>query len=79
MSRQVQATLGGKMRVTILEKKRREHAWTKAELARRAKMQGSTIGWIEEGRFKPYDSQLKKLAEQLEVADPHKLLDISEA
>ncbi|MEG2369336.1 MAG: helix-turn-helix transcriptional regulator [Raoultibacter sp.] len=67
------------MRVTILEKKRREHAWTKAELARRAKMQGSTIGWIEEGRFKPYDSQLKKLAEQLEVADPHKLLDISEA
>lgn len=71
------------MKITQMERLRREadggRGITKAELARRAKMQGSVIGWIEEGRFKPYDSQLAKLAEALGADEPGKLLELVEA
>lgn len=67
------------MQMTVLEQKRRANKWSRAELARKAKMQGSMIGWIEEGRFKPYDSQLAKLAAALDVDEPKKLIDMVEA
>lgn len=38
---------------------------SKAALARRAGMDPGMIGWIEQGRFAPYPSQLAKLAEAL--------------
>lgn len=66
------------MQMTVLEQKRRAAKWPRAELARRAKMQGSMVGWIEEGRFKPYDSQLAKLADVLGVDEPKKLLEMVE-
>ena len=44
---------------------------TKAELARRAKMDPGMIGWIERGRFIPYPSQLEKIAAALDYkGDP---------
>lgn len=49
---------------------------TKSELARRANMQASVIGWIESGRFIPYESQLNKIAAALGwEGDPHELLE----
>lgn len=44
---------------------RKAKGWSKAELARRSVMQPGTIGWIEEGRFIPYDGQLSKIADAL--------------
>lgn len=38
-------------------------------------MQANTVGWVEEGRFIPYDSQLKKLAEALGAEEPKSLLE----
>lgn len=62
--------------ITKLEALRFKHGLTKAELARRAKMQEGVIGWIESGRFKPYDSQLTKIAKALDWAgDPRELLE----
>ena len=46
---------------------RTERGWTKAELARRARMSAADIGKIESGRAIPYDSQLIKLARALGV------------
>ena len=61
---------------TVLEQVRRERGMTKAELARRAEMQQSVIGWIETGRFKPYESQLEKLAAALDWdGEPHRLME----
>ena len=67
------------MKVTLLEMKRREKQLSKSGLARSANMQAGIIGWIEEGRFKPYDSQLIKLADALDVEDPDSLLTMVEA
>lgn len=62
--------------ITRLEKLRFMQGLTKAELARRARMQEGVIGWIESGRFKPYDSQLIKIAKALEWAgNPQELLE----
>ena len=41
--------------------------WSRAELARRANLNPTTIGLIENGRFKPYASQVLKLAKALGV------------
>ena len=41
--------------------------WTQAELARRAGLHPSTVCQIEKGRFRPYPSQLTKLARALQV------------
>ena len=45
---------------------RKERGLTKAELARRARLDAGIIAWIESGRFIPYYSQLEKLAKALE-------------
>jgi transcriptional regulator with XRE-family HTH domain len=41
---------------------REQHGWSKAELARRARLHPSTVGAIETGRQLPYPAQLRKLA-----------------
>lgn len=51
---------------------------SKAELGRRTGMQPGMIGWIEEGRFIPYDAQLEKLACALGVEDPEELVEQTE-
>jgi transcriptional regulator with XRE-family HTH domain len=61
------------LRVT---KERKRQKWTQAELARRAWINASTLSLIESGHYKPYDSQLIKLANALGFTDdPHRLLD----
>jgi len=42
--------------------------WSRAELARRARMAAGDVGKIEVGRLMPYDSQLRKLARALGLA-----------
>ena len=49
----------------VLEQKRIEAGLTKSGLARKAEMQAGLIGWIESGRFVPYDAQLEKIAKAL--------------
>ena len=51
--------------------------WSRAELARRAGINASTVGLIESGRLHPYVSQLMKLANALGVsqAEAHLLLE----
>lgn len=51
-----------------LTREREARGWTRAELARRARMQAGDVGRIESGRLVPYDSQLRKLARALGVA-----------
>jgi ribosome-binding protein aMBF1 (putative translation factor) len=53
----------------LIEAQRSAKGWRKSDLARAAKIQAGVIGWIEEGRFKPYESQLQKIAEALEWDD----------
>ena len=48
---------------------RMTNGWSKAELARRARVHPSQVGLIESGRFVPYTSQLTKIAKALGV-DP---------
>jgi transcriptional regulator with XRE-family HTH domain len=50
---------------TRLQVAREARGWTKAELARRARMNQVTVGQIEAGRLVPYASQIKKLARAL--------------
>lgn len=60
----------------VLAVLREERGWSRAELARRAKMNASTISLIEGKRFRPYDSQLARLTGALEYAgDPAELLE----
>lgn len=60
----------------IIERVRIEKGWTKAALARKAELQPNVIGWIETGRFIPYESQLKKIAFALDwQGDPNVLLE----
>lgn len=64
------------MKITALEKMRRERGWSKSELGRRACIQSGLVGWIEDRRFVPYDVQLERLAKALGFEDePVKLLD----
>jgi len=51
----------------LLQHKRELNRWTRAELARRARMNASTIGLIEAGRLSPYPVQLRKLARVLRL------------
>ena len=62
-----------------LEVERTVQGLSKAELARRARVQPNVITWAEAGRYKPYPSQLRKLAGVLGVGDPDTLLDEAEA
>jgi transcriptional regulator with XRE-family HTH domain len=45
-----------------LKTERLRRGWSQAELARQAQMNANTISLIESDRFRPYDSQLRKLA-----------------
>lgn len=59
-----------------LRRLREQNAWSRAELARRAQMSNGTVGQIEAGRFIPYESQLRKLADALGWdGDPAALLE----
>ena len=62
-----------------ISEERKRLGWSRAELARRAGMNGGTIGLIESGRFKPYPGQLRKLAFALGLPEEeaHSLLDDS--
>lgn len=63
-------------RITQMEKIRTNQGLSKSELARRSCVQQGLIGWIESGRFKPYDSQLEKIADALGwEKDPRELLE----
>ena len=62
------------LKPVALKRIRAERAMTRAELARKSRMQAGTITWIEEGRFIPYESQLEKLAAALGVSNPESLL-----
>ena len=60
----------------LLTKEREAKGMNKSDLARKSKVQASVIGWIESGRFTPYESQLQKIADALGWdKDPMKLLD----
>ena len=52
-----------------LKEKRQRRGWTQAELARRADLNAGTVSLIESRRFRPYESQLAKLARALGVAE----------
>ena len=56
---------------------RSRHGWSRAELARRAGLNASTVGLIESGRLQPYSSQLYKLANALGISksQAHRLLE----
>lgn len=49
----------------LLTHKRLDKRWSKNELARKARMSAGDVGKIENGRIKPYDSQLRKIAKAL--------------
>ena len=48
-----------------LKEHRERRGWSRAELARRARLNATTVGWIESGRFRPYRVQRQKLAKAL--------------
>jgi len=52
------------LKLTSLRVARR---WSRAELARRARMAAGDVGKIEAERLQPYDSQLRKLARALGI------------
>ena len=66
----------------VLTSERNRHGWSRAELARRAQMNATTVGQIEAGRLVPYLIQLKKLADALGIPEseaPTLLCEESEA
>jgi transcriptional regulator with XRE-family HTH domain len=50
-----------------LTRERRARGWSQAELARRAKLDQSTLSKIESGWLRPYPRQLRRLARALGV------------
>lgn len=60
----------------LLTEEREARGWSRAELARRALMNGTTIGQIEAGRIIPYAGQLSKIVGALGFeGDPAALLE----
>lgn len=49
----------------LLTKEREARGWSRAELARRARMGAPDVGKIEAGRVRPYEAQLRKLGKAL--------------
>jgi ribosome-binding protein aMBF1 (putative translation factor) len=49
----------------ILERERRSRGWSRSELGRRARLDGSLLAKIEGGRIKPYEGQLRRIAAAL--------------
>jgi len=64
-------------RALRLTQEREARGFSRAELARRAKMSASDISLIESRRFVPYTRQLRKIARALgwRFADAHRLLE----
>ena len=60
---------------------RQARGWSKAELARRARLAEGHVGKIESGRLVPYEAQLRRLARVLDVpvAEAAALLDGDES
>jgi transcriptional regulator with XRE-family HTH domain len=59
-----------------LTKEREARRWSRAELARRAKINAATIGQIEGRRLRPYDVQLDKIAAALDFeGEPSALIE----
>jgi ribosome-binding protein aMBF1 (putative translation factor) len=52
-----------------LKSEREARGWSRAELARRARVNPSTVGLIEAGRFVPYRGQVAKLARALGLSE----------
>ena len=48
-----------------LKEHREARGWSRAELARQARLNATTVSWIESGRFRPYRVQRQKLARAL--------------
>jgi transcriptional regulator with XRE-family HTH domain len=53
----------------FLTSERTRRGWSRAELARRAGLNATTISLIESRRFRPYPGQLRKLAAALAVPE----------
>lgn len=53
--------------VIRLQELREQRSWSRAELARRSELNPATVGGIENGRLRPYQVQLEKLAAALDV------------
>jgi len=56
-----------------LTAERTRRGWSKAELARRARLDQGMISKIEAGRVRPYDVELVRLAKALGVPAAHLL------
>ena len=52
---------------TKIQETREANGWSRAELARRSKMNAATISLIESGRLRPYPGQVEKLAKALKL------------
>ena len=48
-----------------IQELRKALGWSQAELARRASLNATTVGLFENGRLRPYQSQVEKLAKAL--------------
>ncbi len=46
---------------------REQRGWSKAKLARRARLDQATVSRIESGRLRPYRRELERLARALDV------------
>ncbi len=53
--------------MTEIKRVREARGWSRAELARRANLNATTVSLIENGRLLPYPLQLEKLARALGV------------
>ena len=60
--------LGLENAMQVMRILREERGWSRAELARRAEMNATTVGQIEAGRLTAYPVQIQKLATALGVA-----------
>lgn len=53
--------------MSLIEARRVQRGWTRAELARRTRMDASDIGRIERGQMRPYPGQARKIAAALGI------------
>ena len=56
--------------MNAVKRHRETKGWSQAELARRADLNATTVSLIETGRFRPYDGQVRKLADALDLVEP---------
>jgi transcriptional regulator with XRE-family HTH domain len=60
-----------------LKAQRIARKWSQARLARESELNANTVCMVENGRLRPYQSQLVKIARALDVpeSDAHRLLE----